>query len=318
MLAYLHILIRVDDDGSLHAIGAFTSKEKQLAYQKEYGLADNQVRLDFHNGPFDESIEVIYAGHRRWSTDRYQLAGYFKNEPEAWAAVTQEGYVNVLRIDSTYAEEAALQNEALDLCKTLQRRWRLASFQEMVKDEGADKALANIKLRFYEDSLESFKPKTQSGLRTIYYGIALILCLPVVALLYIGRGPDYGEDLASVDWLPSFASDVAYYRSERVHAYEFKVDEINFRQWAENRGMRVRSISEAEIIRRYKAYTPPAPSDYAQANNMSENQKEKRLNDWNNIINARIENGLIAEGDDRSTAVYDRITGIAYFEHLSL
>ena len=91
MLPYLHILIRVEDDGSLHALGAFTSQEKQAAYQKETGLDYNQVRLDFYNGPFDEDIKVIYAGHRRWNMDRFQLGGYFRSEGEAWNWVSQEG-----------------------------------------------------------------------------------------------------------------------------------------------------------------------------------------------------------------------------------
>lgn len=91
MLPYLHILIRLEEDGSLHALGAFTSKEKLAAYQKATGLADDKVRLDFYNGPFAEEIQVVYAGHRRWNMDRFQLGGYFNNEGEAWNWVTPRG-----------------------------------------------------------------------------------------------------------------------------------------------------------------------------------------------------------------------------------
>lgn len=164
MLPYLHILIRVEDDGALHALGAFTSKEKQLAYQKDSGLESSQVRLDFYNGPFDEDIPVVYAGHRRWNMDLFQLGGYFKSEGEAWTWVTQEGYVSVLRIDTSYEEEKALQQNALERYAKLQRRWRLATYEELVAREGTEKARANIKLRFYEDALESFKPKYTSDI----------------------------------------------------------------------------------------------------------------------------------------------------------
>jgi len=128
MLPYLHILIRVEDDGSLHALGAFTSREKLSTYQKDTGLADDQVRLDYYNGPFDESIEVVYAGHRHWNMDRFQLGGYFKSEGEAWNWVTAEGYVSVLRIDITYQEEQQFEQEALELYQQLQKRWRLATY----------------------------------------------------------------------------------------------------------------------------------------------------------------------------------------------
>ena len=164
MLPYLHILVRVDADGSLHALGAFSSKEKQQAYQQEAGLDDRQVRLDFYNGPFDHDCKVIYAGHRRWNMDRFQLGGYFRNESAAWTSVTQEGYVSVLRIDTSYAAEQALEREALQRYAKLQKRWRLSSYEELIAREGKAEARANITLRFYE-ALESFKPKTRRDVR---------------------------------------------------------------------------------------------------------------------------------------------------------
>ena len=198
MIEYLHILIRVEDDGSLHAAGAFTSKEKQTEYQRAMGLKDSQVRLDFFNGPFEEDLKVIYAGHRRWNMDRFQLAGYFLSEGEAWTWVTQEGYVSVLRVDTTYEDEKALEREALERYQQLQKRWRLSSYDEIVAREGADKARANLMLRFYEDALESFRPKTSRDIRALYAFVALILLLPLAVFFFLSQKPEYGENIDSV------------------------------------------------------------------------------------------------------------------------
>jgi hypothetical protein len=315
MLPYLHILIRVEDDGSLHALGAFTSKEKQLAYQKDFGLKDSQVRLDFFNGPFDEDIKVIYAGHRHWNMDLFQLGGYFKSEGEAWTWVTQEGYVSVLRIDTSHQDEKALQAAALERYAKLQRHWRLASYEELVKREGADKASANIKLRFYEDALESFKPRTRRDLRALYALAVLILCLPLAIFFFLSDGSDYGENHDSVSWLPNYASDISYYRSKQVQVFEFKISGENFRRWAEDRGMYVKTFTNPEIISRYKAYIP-TPAGQAQApatpdGILSVNQFES----WQNSISAKIINGLIAESPGQGTAIYDGDSEKAYYEH---
>jgi len=316
MLPYLHILIRVEDDGSLHALGAFSSKEKQLAYQKDSNLDDSQVRLDFYNGPFDEDISVIYAGHRRWNMDLFQLGGYFKSEGEAWTWVTQEGYVSVLRIDTNYEEEKALQQDALERYAKLQRRWRLATYEELVEREGADKARANIKLRFYQDALESFKPKTRRDLRALYAFVVLILCLPLAIFFFLSRGPDYGENLESVSWLPSYTSDISYYRSKQVEVFEFKVSGEDFKRWAESRGMNVRRLANQEIISRYKAYIPtPAGQSDAPATAGGVFTIEQ-FESWQNDISAKVDRGLIAESPEKEIAIYDSETKKAYYEYL--
>ncbi|MGZ0655681.1 hypothetical protein ACWPKO_11360 [Coraliomargarita sp. W4R53] len=316
MLPYLHILIRVEDDGSLHALGAFTSKEKQLAYQKESGLKESQVRLDFFNGPFDEDINVIYAGHRRWNMDLFQLGGYFKSEGEAWTWVTQEGYVSVLRIDTSYEEEKALEKDALERYAKLQRRWRLATYQELVEREGADKARANIKLRFYEDALESFKPKTRRDLRALYCFVVLILCLPLAIFFFLSRGPDYDENVDSVSWLPNYASDISYYRSKQVQVFEFKISGEDFKRWAESRGMSVRRLVNQEIISRYKAYIPTPSSSSNTPATPGGVFTIEQFESWQDDISAKVELGLIAESPEKEISIYDSRTKKAYYEYL--
>ncbi len=316
MFPYLHILIRVEDDGSLHALGAFTTKEKEKAYQKATGLSDSQIRLDFYNGPFDDEIKVIYAGHRRWNMDRFQLAGYFKNEGEAWTWVTQEGYVSVLRIDTTYEEEKTLEKEALERYSKLQKRWRLSSYEDLVAREGADKARANIMLRFYEDALESFKPKTRRDIRALYAFFVLILALPIAVFFFLSDAPDYGENVKSVSWLPNYASNVSFYRSKQVQVYEFEISPENFKRWAESNGMTVRRLISQEILSRYKAYIPTAAGKKGESAAPQGGISVEQFESWQKNISIKTNTGLVATKNDDAIVIYDGVTQKAYFEHL--
>ena len=314
MLPYLQILVRVENDGSLHALGAFSTKDKLKAYQNASGLKDNQIRLDFYNGPFDNDTKVIYAGHRRWNMDRFQLGGYFRSENEAWNSVTQEGYVSVLRIDTTYEAEQSLEREALELYAQLQKRWRLSSYEELIAREGLEKARANITLRFYEDALESFRPKNNRDLRAMYALILVMIALPVAIFLYMQSAPDYGENVPSVKWLPDTASNISFYRSKQVQVYEFTMDIESFRKWAESMSLSIRRLSSQEIISRYKAYIPNEVPD-TQASTSNDLEMEA-LREWQSSISAKIETGLIAKGQGDELALYDSKKKIVYFEYL--
>jgi hypothetical protein len=318
MIPYLHILIRVEDNGSLHALGAFTTKEQQSAYQAASGLKDNQVRLDFYNGPFEEDTKVIYAGHRRWNMDRFQLAGYFKTEGESWTWVTQEGYVSVLQIDTDYASEKALEKEALERYAKLQKCWRLSTYEELVAREGADKARANIMLRFYEDALESFKPKTRRDIRALYALFGLILVLPLAIYFFLSSAPDYGEDVEYVSWLPDYTSHISYYRSKQVQVYEFQISPENFKSWAESNGMKVHRLVKQEALSRYKAYIPPEKEQQGQPISRDGSVSIEQFQAWQAAISIKIKDGLIAEGsgEGTATAIYDPATEKAYFENL--
>ena len=321
MIPYLHILIRVEDDGSLHALGAFTTKEKQSAYLTAAGLQDSQVRLDFYNGPFDEDTEVVYAGHRRWNMDRFQLAGYFKSEGESWTWVTQEGYVSVLQINTNHEREKALEKEALERYSKLQKRWRLSSYEDLIAREGVDKARANIMLRFYEDALESFKPKTRRDIRALYALYALyvvILIFPLAVFFFLSSTPDFGENVANVKWLPNYASQVSYYRSKQVQVYEFQISPENFKRWAESNHMEVQGLGKQEILSRYKAYLPVDAQQQANLGSPDNPVSIEQFEAWQDAISIKISQGLIALNSDESTAtaIYNPVTGKAYFENL--
>jgi hypothetical protein len=317
MHPYLHILIQVKDDGSLHALGAFTSKAKQRAYQVAAGLTDNEVRLDFYNGPFAAATPVIYAGHRRWNMDRFQLAGYFNSEGDAWNQVSLEGYVSVLQIDISYEAEKQLEQEALELYAQLQKRWRLSSYEELIAREGAEKARANIMLRFYEDALESFKPKTARDVRALYAAIILALIFPLAVFFSLSHKPDYGENVTAVNWLPDYTSDISYYRSKQVQVYEFKVSAADFKRWAENSGMRVQRVMQQKTLSRYKAYLPSAVQPIGAATAPTDPISKEQFQVWQQAISVQINHGLIAHGANQAIAAYDLDSRRAYFENLA-
>ena len=318
MTPYLHILIRVEDDGSLHALGAFTTKEKENAYRSAAGLKEDQVRLDFYNGPLEADQPVIYAGHRRWNMDCFQLAGYFQSEAESWAEVTQDGYDSVLKIDTDYASEQALEKEALERYSKLQKRWRLSTYEELIERVGTDKARANIMLRFYEDALESFKPQDRRDIRALYALCLAILIFPIAFFYFLGHSPDFGENVESVNWLPDDASQISYYRSKQVQVYEFKISPEAFKNWARSNQMTVAPLSEQTALSRYKAYLPPSPKKQAKHLPKHAPISIEQFSAWQDEISIKINEGLIAESTDNSigTAIYDTTTGKAYVENL--
>ena len=314
MIPYLHILIRVEEDGSLHALGAFTSKEKQEAYRKDAGLQKDQVRFDFYNGPFHEDIKVVYTGHRRWNMDNFQIGGYFISEGEAWNFVTKEGYVNVLRIDTTYEEERQFEKEALELYNKLQKRWRLSSYKKLVEAEGAQKARASITLRFYEDALESFKPKTRRDLRALYAFFVSLILLPFAIYFYLKSAPEYGENVPSVSWLPNYATDISFYKSQQIQVYEFKTSAEDFKSWAKQKGMRIQSITEPELLSRYFAYFPKTEGGTGEPGSTDSESSIEARRKWENKIKIVVQSGTIARGEGGAIAIYDENTRKAYYE----
>lgn len=324
MLPYLYILIRIEENESLQALAAFTTKEKLEAYQASAGLEDGRIRLDFFNGPFEEqTLRVVYAGHRRWNMNQFQLGGYFLSEGEAWNCVSQEGYVSVLRIDTTFEAEQALQQEALELYNKLQKRWRLVSYEELVAREGAEKARANITLRFYEDALESFRPKSVRETRALKGLLLLIPIFPIAFLYFLRSIPEYGENVSQVDWLPSYARNVSYYRSKEVEAYEFDIPPREFILWSKSKGMTVGEITAPVTISRYFTYMPgkkaPPERQIESPQTLIHEDGSPNTQGLEKLFNASgsaVSEGLIADSEQQMRAVYDARRGRAYFEHI--
>lgn len=141
------------------------------------------------------------------------------------------------------------------------------------------------------------------------------------------RPPEIAEGLASVDWLPEEATDINYCRSYGFTAFEFKISEAGFREWAATAAYPPRSeyvkyqpvteVSELEEdrffrIRRYNSYDaggPVRPKDYEDYENYEE---------YLGATTMEIKNGLRGEmrrGSAGGYSIgYDRDTGTAYWQ----
>lgn len=86
--------------------------------------------------------------------------------------------------------------------------------------------------------------------------LALVAAVLAVVLLLWGAYRGFtevtsGEHLETVDWLPSEASDVSYYRSYLFTAYEFDISEEGFLKWASD--WEVKPVQAPYTIRRYSS-----------------------------------------------------------------
>jgi hypothetical protein len=64
----------------------------------------------------------------------------------------------------------------------------------------------------------------------------------------VNRPPDIAEGVKSVDWLPSEATDINYCRSYGFTAFEFKISEAGFREWAATVTHRPREYVEYQPV----------------------------------------------------------------------
>lgn len=124
-------------------------------------------------------------------------------------------------------------------------------------------------------------------------GIALgLICGFVRSLTYI----DQGEHVNKVSWLPTQATNVAYYRSYVFTAFEFDIPEADFRYWA--RQWDVQPITRPQTILRY--------SFYAHVTHDPAHPQHARLHDGLYYEHRQSNGGGVAVG-------YDRELGRAYF-----
>lgn len=138
----------------------------------------------------------------------------------------------------------------------------------------------------------------------------------------VNRPPEIAEGVQSVDWLPAEATDIHYCRSYGFTAFEFKISEAGFREWAATAAYQsresVKFLPITEIsergegrffpIERYNSYgeagrAVPAGGDY---------------NEHRRATTIDIKNGLRGEmrrGSAGGYSIgYNRDTGTAYWQ----
>lgn len=117
-------------------------------------------------------------------------------------------------------------------------------------------------------------------------------CITVAVMFIkdISREPEIGVNISSVDWLPASAREISYFRSYGYTAYEFKIKESEFRDWAKMKAhgpgagtvfyQPVDDVAEIETARfirvdRYNLLLPLAGAGYDE-NQPTRNPEEKR------------------------------------------
>ena len=169
-------------------------------------------------------------------------------------------------------------------------------------------------LRFYEDALESLKPKSKRDTQAFYVLLAMVALFPFAVFYMLQQGPDFGENLQSVDWLPETASNVSYYRSDQVEIYEFSITVEEYKRWAERQGMHIRTITSPISVSRYMAYIPGNPHLVPSSDGLT----SEEFHQWQNMISIQVESGLYASEEGHYTAVYDYNSHKCYYEDLDV
>lgn len=88
------------------------------------------------------------------------------------------------------------------------------------------------------------------GALMVFPGICFMLMATWFGLvIWSDMYPETGENVATVSWLPSSAKNVSFYKSYSWRAFEFDINENDFRQWAAQ--WNLKEIDKAESIQRY-------------------------------------------------------------------
>ena len=119
-----------------------------------------------------------------------------------------------------------------------------------------------------------------------------------------------GECVSSVPWLPDTASNVSYYRTYMNTAYEFDMEEDDFRDWSR---WELKEISDPITVRRYLSFSSPPP---AVASNLPADELSRRA-DQPLRRSVRVTDGLchvfVQDNGGGIWLAYDRRKGRAYY-----
>ncbi|PCJ54670.1 MAG: hypothetical protein COA79_21720 [Planctomycetota bacterium] len=93
----------------------------------------------------------------------------------------------------------------------------------------------------------------------------LLLCLVLLFSFcaYQITNSEKGENVESVSWLPSTASEISYYKRFSTKAYEFTISETGFLKWAKEKNYKIEPINKVKSNHRYKLLLEkPYPDEY--------------------------------------------------------
>ena len=156
--------------------------------------------------------------------------------------------------------------------------------------------------------------KTRRTLRTMILpalcvGVALLVC----SLHDTHFSVSYANNVDSVGWLPTSASNICYYRSYQYTAYEFDISESDFLNWCPEELLEIREPVSVPTWQ-HRILQHPSTLPYK-----TEDELRQNLVDYDATVSVEITNGLffdhLASNGGYRTYVYDRSSGRAYVAH---
>ncbi len=90
--------------------------------------------------------------------------------------------------------------------------------------------------------------------------ILIFLFIVVFAVSYFINKPKIGEHVEKVEWLPTQATDISYYKTIFYELYEFSIDEKGFFRWLNDKNLSVATI-DAESDKLFERYTTASCKD---------------------------------------------------------
>jgi hypothetical protein len=162
--------------------------------------------------------------------------------------------------------------------------------------------------------------KMKTRTRNIWIAVAILailifnpvtlMALWLVPAYWSNKHPEIGEHVDHVNWLPSTASDICYFKTYSNTAYEFNITENDFVNWAAK--IKLSEIHEPYRIERYTR-------SLADRSEMPDGRGNPSWKDYgkNGIIT--INKGLCYSSPPRGNGggmyyAYDRVSGRAYYQ----
>ena len=266
----LYIVIN-ETGGSSSAIAAFSNEERAAEYVGKTDEKNHRVK------PLDVSTESqfstlwIYAVHETVEDDRVEITGYHFNRYDAEESSGYEGQVTRLEIDQEPESEDSPAGPEPPATEVV----------EPVAPRPAERRPRRKRARGEQGAWHTY--------RITKLIFSLILVAVVWSILRWTQRPDYewGENLESVEWLPTTAHNISFYRDARFTIFEFSISLNGFQDWATSSGYKPARIGKEPVkIARYRFYLNEPIEGFEQ---MDENQQYEV---WQEMTMVLIDRGL--------------------------
>ena len=259
-------------NGSEKAVAAFSSMRKAEDFLKDSKTAES--RIDEHEVPRGATFStvMIYANHKKNEDGSSEVAGYYFNIYDAEGEVGKDGFIERLAIDKQDHDQSQSSSG-----QSAYKRYTIEGHREPSTPEDP-----TLKQKFSEAFGDMRK--------LMILGILIIVIIVVNVFIYRGSDFEVGENLASVDWLPSSASNISFYKDDRFFVFEFSIDNPEFNEWAKEKELKIEKLDQEPLtITRYRFYTDLPIEDL---DNLSEEEQYLR---WESMTKATIKEGYSLE-----------------------